>query len=185
MLALNDIDTIVIRPPAAADAEKIWQYIQDLAAEPVNNTRFRPGMLPTLADIQQEIAFYRAQPNALMLVAVVDNQIAGLLYVLPDSSIFTQHKGDVSINVHSAFRGQGIGSRLLHEALDWAQRRSTLRRLTLSVLTRNQSAARLYQRVGFHAEGCLEEAYFIPDEGIYADAIIMAYPLRRDFAPHN
>jgi RimJ/RimL family protein N-acetyltransferase len=180
MLALNDIDTTVIRAAGADDAAQIWRYIQDLADEPVNNTRFRPGMLPTLADIQQEIAFYRAQPNALMLVAEADDQIAGLLYVIPGSSILTQHKGDLSINVHSAFRGQGIGSRLLREALDWAQQRSTLRRLTLTVLTRNEGAARLYQRLGFYAEGCLEEAYFVPDEGIYTDAIVMAYPLRHN-----
>ena len=47
----------------------------------------------------------------------------------------------------------GLGSFLLEEAIEWAQASGILRRLQLTVQTRNQAAVHLYQKYGFVIEG--------------------------------
>ncbi len=48
----------------------------------------------------------------------------------------------------------GIGTRLLQTLLDLADHWLLLRRVELTVLTENEGARRLYERLGFVVEGC-------------------------------
>ena len=50
------------------------------------------------------------------------------------------------------WRGRGIGSALMHAAIDWA-RGSGLHKLSLSVFAHNTAAIAVYRKFGFVEEG--------------------------------
>jgi putative acetyltransferase len=68
--------------------------------------------------------------------------------------------------------GRGIGTALLRELLDAADKWFDVRRIELTVFHDNRRAIRLYERHGFEREGVLR-AYAFRD-GSYVDAIAMA-----------
>ena len=75
------------------------------------------------------------------------------------------------MGVVSAFRGKGLGLRLIRAALQaaWA---ADITRVELSVYADNAPAIALYEKVGFIREGIVRNAVRI--DGRYRDAIAMA-----------
>lgn len=82
-----------------------------------------------------------------------------------------------NIAVREAYRGQGLGKRLLQEIMRTAQWLGALR-MTLEVRVSNESAKSLYQRMGFYASGIRPNYYSDNME----DALIMWADLVRDGA---
>ena len=76
------------------------------------------------------------------------------------------------MGVADGVSGRGIGTALLRELLDAADKWFDVRRLELTVFHDNQRAIRLYERHGFEREGLLR-AYAFRD-GSYVDVIPMA-----------
>jgi RimJ/RimL family protein N-acetyltransferase len=73
--------------------------------------------------------------------------------------------------VHPAARRRGIAAMLLAAAEQHVRDRG-MRKLTLRVLSTNQGAISLYERLGFTREGDLREEFLI--NGSYVDDILMA-----------
>jgi ribosomal protein S18 acetylase RimI-like enzyme len=68
-------------------------------------------------------------------------------------------------------RRRGVGSALLSAAEQHARARGA-RKLFLRVLSTNQSALRLYGRLGYEREGVLRDEFLI--NGRYTDDVLMA-----------
>jgi len=77
-----------------------------------------------------------------------------------------------NLAVDPAYRRQGIGKTLLYAAIDEA-RRQRVSRVTLEVRKSNEAAQRLYQSLGFIAQG-VRKGYY-SDDG--EDAVVMALEL--------
>jgi ribosomal protein S18 acetylase RimI-like enzyme len=93
-------------------------------------------------------------PHAMSWIALVDNGPAGLLNGFLGYSTFI---GAPLLNVHdlivsSNVRRSGVAQALLENVAAWASSRGFCK-LTLEVLTRNQPAKRLYEKVGFSPYG--------------------------------
>jgi putative acetyltransferase len=73
--------------------------------------------------------------------------------------------------VHKDWLSKGIGSALMHSAINLADKWLNLFRLELVVFVDNVSAVKLYEKLGFNIEGRLREFAF--RDGEYADAYIM------------
>jgi putative acetyltransferase len=82
------------------------------------------------------------------------------------------HAGTLGMGVHDAWRGRGIGTALLAELINLADRWLGLRRLELTVYVDNVPALALYRRFGFAIEGT-HRGYAFRD-GALADAYTMA-----------
>lgn len=80
------------------------------------------------------------------------------------------HSGILGIGVLAAWRGQGVGKKLMQAALD-AARDKGLTRVELSVNAANERAAALYRKFGFIVEGVRRKAVCI--DGVYQDSIEM------------
>jgi putative acetyltransferase len=76
------------------------------------------------------------------------------------------------MGVHDGWTGRGLGTRLMREAVDYADRWLGLRRLELTVFTDNAPALALYRRFGFVVEGT--HRGFALRDGVLADAHCMA-----------
>ncbi|MBI4543833.1 MAG: ribosomal protein S18-alanine N-acetyltransferase [Gemmatimonadetes bacterium] len=102
--------------------------------------------------------------DAELLVAEVDGELVGhaVLWAVTD-------QGELgNIAVAPAWRGQGIGTRLLVAALASARGRG-VHELYLEVRASNARAQQLYERHGFHAVGRRPNYYVDPVE----DALVM------------
>ncbi|MCZ7546926.1 MAG: GNAT family N-acetyltransferase [Anaerolineae bacterium] len=164
-----------IREALEDDAEKLLDYLKQIAEEPLNNTRVRPGSVPDTPEAQRGvIRWFRERPNSTMLVVEAADKLIGLMQCIGGTSRFTEHNTELSINVHSDYRGRGIGKALMDCALEWAQANPMVRRVELEVLERNERARHFYERLGFVTEGWRCKSHYLPDEGTYHDPLMMA-----------
>ena len=85
----------------------------------------------------------------------------GFLQVLDEADI-------TNVAVDEAFRGQGIGRRMLEQLMD-AGRARGVKAFTLEVRTGNTAAVSLYEKLGFERAGIRRNFYDLPKE----DALIM------------
>jgi RimJ/RimL family protein N-acetyltransferase len=92
-------------------------------------------------------------PQSNVLIAELDNQIAGLLFFIPNIKIKNAHTGEVGISVHPNFQGMGIGRVLLETLLAWAKGNAIIEKVYLNVFATNKHAIKLYKDLGFIEEG--------------------------------
>lgn len=93
-----------------------------------------------------------ADPRSAAWIAEVDGERAGSVFCVPGPE---NDPADTAVLrlllVEPAFRGLGIGSRLVDECLRHA-RRAGFRRITLWTVDLLASARRVYERAGFHLD---------------------------------
>jgi putative acetyltransferase len=115
-----------------------------------------------------------AAPKRVELVTVCDDHCVGFGAVYGLNDHF-DHCGAIMLAVKDAFRGRGIGGRLLAALLRTARQPLGLRKLQLTVLTENQEAIGFYQRHGFDFEG--RHRRFARRGDSFVDAYSMAIEL--------
>lgn len=95
----------------------------------------------------------KADPNNELVVACVDNEVVGVLQIT--FTPYLTHQGGwratvEGVRTSSRVRGQGVGSKLIH----WAIQRAEERGCHLIQLTSDKSrhdALRFYEQIGFRA----------------------------------
>ena len=112
------------------------------------------------------------------LVALDGDRVVGWCDVLPIERPVSRHCGVLGLGLLPAYRGRGLGERLMRAALQ-AARASGLSRIELSVRADNTRAIALYTSLGFETEGRKRRAFLV--DGTYHDLLIMA--LLFDAAP--
>lgn len=111
------------------------------------------------------------EQNHAQYVAVVEECIVGWADIVPISRQSMTHVGSLGMGVVSEYRGQGIGNRLLENAIAHAWQQE-LKRLELEVFADNEIALKLYEKHGYQVEGVKRYARCI--DGVYQDIVLMA-----------
>ena len=103
-----------------------------------------------------------------------DGQKIGMfkLYAHTYRSSHIAYLGGVA--VHPDFGGKGFGQQMFKEILEFAKKRGVLR-LELSTATTNETAIRLYEKMGFQREGVMRNYTFLKSENRFLDEMMMAY----------
>lgn len=112
-------------------------------------------------------------PGRIQLVACLDDEAVGYaeLMTFPNAPRH-RHAGEIyMIAVRDDLRGRGIGRTLMEALLDLADQWLQLSRVGLMAWTTNTRAIRLYESLGFEAEGTLKRYAF--GRGRYHDALVM------------
>lgn len=104
-------------------------------------------------------------------VALTEGKLVGWCDVLPRDRPTRAHSGVLGLAVLAGFRGRGIGTALLREALGGA-RAFGFTRVELGYREGNSGVGALYERFGFVREGVLRKAVRV--DGAYEDLICMA-----------
>ena len=116
-----------------------------------------------------------SQTDNAIFVAAGRTGLAGMTGIYRSELIKMKHNAGVwGVYVRPAWRGQGLGMRLLEASLAWARQRG-LKFVKLAVVTTNSIAIRTYQKVGFHVYGVDEAVLF--HAGTYYDELLMAFKL--------
>jgi GNAT superfamily N-acetyltransferase len=97
--------------------------------------------------------FERQHDHQAMYVAELDGKPAGCAYLvtLVDYFNLAPHAHLSVLAVAADAEGQGVGTALLDQSVEWAKARGS-DRLTLSALVTNARARALYERKGFAGE---------------------------------
>jgi ribosomal protein S18 acetylase RimI-like enzyme len=109
--------------------------------------------------------------GAVHIVAVADADVVGWCDLRPKTAPTLQHTAVLGMGIVAAYRGQGIGSRMLATTLEMATSRG-VRRTELIVRLDNAAAIALYRRFGFVDEGTCRN--YMRIDGVDYDALLMA-----------
>jgi L-amino acid N-acyltransferase YncA len=158
--------TMTIRSAAPADADAIAeihnQGIVDRVATLDTTLRAPAGTREWLAD---------RGPRHPVIVADMDGAVIGwasLNRFNPRSAY--DHVADFSVYVERAWRGKGIGSRLLDRLIALA-REIGFHKMVLAALARNATGVALYTKAGFAHVGVYREMGQL--DGQWVDVVIM------------
>ena len=164
---------VTIREAVAADAGQMIALVQKISVEPDVDIALSPGEFNLTIEAEQEIlADYASSENSIFLVAEVGDQIVGMLNCQGGNRKATRHVATLGMSVDKTWRNQGVGSRLMRRAIQWAQGTGIVSRIELLVFARNEMAIHLYQKFGFVVEGRQRRAIF--RNGEYLDDLMMA-----------
>jgi RimJ/RimL family protein N-acetyltransferase len=160
--------TGTVRPATLADVDAVVALLAEVAAEgrwiateaPVDVEQRRRRMVE---DIERE--------DAVVLVAEAGGRPVGELGL----HLARYGVADLGMAVAAGWRGRGIGSALLAEAVDRA-RKAGAHKIALQVWPHNSAAIALYERFGFQREGYLTRHYRRRSGELW-DAVIMGLPL--------
>ncbi len=160
-----------IRAITESDAEQFLLLSKALDEE----TQFmmlEPGERTTTVEEQtQRIRNLLSQDNQMIFVVERENQLVGYLGALGGNYRRNHDCAHVVIGIRQDFAGQGIGKSLFEALEKWALDRK-LHRLELTVMSHNERAIHLYQKMGFKIEGTKKHSLLV--NGRYVDEFYMA-----------
>jgi streptothricin acetyltransferase len=112
---------------------------------------------------QLEMTRYRLEQskNALVMVAEAEGRLVAILEV--ESEPWRNTALVWALFVDKAWRGQGVGAKLLREAEKWAKRKR-LRAVVLETQTNNIPAIRFYEKQGYAIAGF--DRYFYTNQDV-------------------
>jgi RimJ/RimL family protein N-acetyltransferase len=163
--------TAAIRHAEPRDAAELVALASAVSAEPegwlLADSRWR-----SIAEERRYIRAVRRHADAALLVAEVDQALAGRLSLSRDPHPASAHVADLGLMVAARYRRRGIGAALLLAAEEWA-RSARVTKLELHVFPHNAPAIALYEKHGYEREGFRRRHYRRPD-GRFVDTILMA-----------
>ena len=153
---------LLIREAEPKDAAALVSFLNRVSVETDFTSLDRDGILMIDTEMELFLDKQAHSENQITLLALLNDKIAGIVNITADQRQRVRHIGDLFIVIGKRYWNNGLGSFLLEEAIEWAQASGILRRLQLTVQTRNQAAVHLYQKHGFVIEGRQERgAYHI------------------------
>lgn len=157
---------ITIRQIEMDDVAGYYRAFSSVASEKKYLLTIEPHPLDRMCEfISNNIEHQHAQ-----YVAVTADSIVGWADIVPVNRPTREHVGTLGMGVLAAYRGQGLGDRLLKAAIAHAWQQG-LQRLELEVFSDNTAAISLYRKHGYQVEGVKRYARLI--DGVYQDIVIM------------
>jgi RimJ/RimL family protein N-acetyltransferase len=125
----------------------------------------------TIEEQTHRIRSVLSQDNQMIFVVEHEDQLVGFLGAFGGTYHRNQHCAQIVIGIRRDFTDQGIGRRLFEALEKWAIDHK-LHRLELTVMSHNERAIRLYQKMGFKSEGIKQDSLLV--NGKYVDEYYMA-----------
>jgi len=156
---------MLIRPAVPEDADSIWRVLAPTIAAgetyalPVDMTR------------EDALAYWWSRDHDVF-VAEEREVILGTYYLRPNQRGGGAHVANGAYMVSPAATGRGIAQRMGERSLECARGRGFLALQFNFVISTNERAVRLWQRLGFAIVGRLPRAFRHPSAGL-VDALVM------------
>jgi ribosomal protein S18 acetylase RimI-like enzyme len=150
----NQIRSLVIRRATTADLPPLGRLGALLVQQhhDFDSRRFLGASRSTPHHYAEFLGSQLDDPDVLVLVAEHEGQVIGYTFSAMEGYDYKSLRGPAGllhdIVVDPDHRGRGIGSRLLAETLSMLQSKGA-RQIVLSTAERNESAQRLFARMGF------------------------------------
>ena len=172
-IRLSKGQVLSIREAVIQDAASMIRYLERIAQDTEFLT-FGPGELTMSVNDEEKLLEESCKfKNKVTLVAEVENEIIGCLTFRGGPRPRNEHAGEFGISVLKDYWGQGIGSTMIEETIEWAKVSNVVRKINLLVRIDNERAVRIYEKLGFMREGVISRGVFISDQ--FYDYIYMGY----------
>ncbi len=162
---------ILLRNATEQDAGMLIDYLRITCGE----TRFlvkEPDEINlTLEQEKEFINQNNHSENALLILAFLDGEYVGNCSLTGMNASRYKHRASVGIALYQRYTGRGIGRAML-EWLCVTAKEKGFEQLELEVVSSNERAVRLYQRIGFQIYGTFPDNMKYKD-GTYTDAYWM------------
>ena len=174
---LKDGREVTIRGATEDDSENLLSCMK-VIFDDGEGVVLLPEEFKRTAEKQREvIREHLTGEQSLLLLAIVDSTIVGMLdFATPKGKRFS-HTGTFGMTLLPAFRSLGLGSILMDALIRWAESMPRLEKINLLVLASNERAISLYRKFGFVEEGRKRREVMLR-EGVYDDNVLMARMLR-------
>ncbi len=163
---------VEIREATAADQDAIWDIFREVVAAG-DTYAFDPGMS------RHDALGYWFQADTQTYVAESRGRIFGTYILRPNQSGGGSHVANAAFMVAPDARGQGIGREIAEHCLSEARLLGFRAMQFNFVVSTNDSAVRLWQKLGFKIVGTLPSAFHHPEKG-YVDVYVMYRSLLED-----
>jgi len=156
---------IEIREATAGDRDAIWDIFREVVTAR-DTYAFDPGMS------RHDALGYWFQADTRTYVAESRGRILGTYILRPNQSGGGSHVANAAFMVAPDARGQGIGRAMAEHCLSEARLLGFRAMQFNFVVSTNDSAVRLWQKLGFKIVGTLPGAFHHPEKG-YVDVYVM------------
>lgn len=151
--ASPDISGIGIEPIAAAHIDSFHHALDVVAREKKYLSMLEATPLPQTRDFVMGM-IEKGNPQ---FVALIGDEVIGWCDISRHFFPSHAHRGNLGMGILPAYRGKGLGRRLIEATLK-AAREAGFARVELNVYEDNSRAITLYEKVGFEREGIARRA---------------------------
>ncbi|WP_397538428.1 GNAT family N-acetyltransferase [Rummeliibacillus pycnus] len=142
---------MIIREVEEQDTEAFLKLLCEV--DESNNMLFSPGERKTSVEKQRNIIIrFKNDPRSAFFVAERNDELFGYIGISAGDLQRNKHIGRIVIGVSEHSRGMGIGTKLFQKVFEWIKGKH-FTRLELTVIETNETAIKLYDKVGFIKEG--------------------------------
>jgi RimJ/RimL family protein N-acetyltransferase len=166
-----------VTPIAPEHIESFHRALDAVARERKYLTLLEAPALPQT----REFVLNNIQSGNPQFVALAEGEVVGWCDVRRHFFPAHAHRGTLGMGIIPAYRGRGLGIRLLNATLERAFDAGFVR-IEFDAHADNVRAIALYDKLGFVREGIVRDAVFV--DGEYRDAITMAL-VRRPKVSHR
>ena len=156
---------LTIRPATDGDHDSIWHIFHQVVA-PGDTYAIDPAIS------REDAIAYWFRADTRTYVAELDQRMAGTYTLRPNRGGGGAHVSNASFMVNPAAAGQGVGRAMASHCLDQARRFGYRAMQFNFVVSTNERAVRLWQKLGFTIVGTLPGAFRHPARG-FVDAYVM------------
>lgn len=165
-------DAVTIRSARPEDASAVLAHARGVIDESDYAVTCPEEFNFTETQERDWICRYVDEPGHVFLVAQVQGQIIGQLFIESAQRKRLAHCATLHMTVEKEWRSRGVGTALLQSAVDWASSHPIIEKLCLAVFATNHRAIGLYRKLGFIEEGRRIREIKVDSER-YIDDILM------------
>lgn len=176
IIRLKNGELCRLRSPQSKDAQQLVEYLKATAAETDFLLKYPEEVRINAEQEKEFIESLNSSKRDLMIVAEVDGEVAGnCSFLSVGEKMRVQHRCSIGIALYKKYWGLGIGRVLMSLLLEYAKR-CGYEQAELEVVSKNERAVALYEKIGFERVGERPKAMKHKD-GSYDSNIIMVKQL--------
>jgi len=159
-----------IREIEKLDSRKYLNMLLQLDNES-DKMMFEPGERHTSIEEQEGYIDFIKSSNSLIFIVEDGDSIVGYISIERGWANQIKHTGFLIVGLLEKYRGQGFGTKLFEQAINWCKD-NDIHRIELCVRSDNNNAISLYKKMGFVIEGT--KVHQLKVKNCYFDELIMA-----------
>lgn len=146
---LKDGRLFILRSPKLEDAEQLVEYLKVTAAETDFLLKYPEEVKISVEQEKDILKWFIDSERDLMIIAEVEGQVAGTCSFSAVGGKFrVRHRCQLGVALYEKYWGLGIGREVMELLLEKA-RECGYEQIELEVVSRNERAIALYEKVGF------------------------------------
>lgn len=171
-ICLRGEKEVIIREAKKEDAQSMIDFYNLVGGETDFLSFGKNEFKRDLKEYESYLESTREEDNSIILLTIIDEQIAGIASINSNQKVRTKHVGTLGIVVAEQYCGLGLGGEMVDYLIEWAKLNGITKKISLLTREDNTRAIELYKKVGFETEGILKKDNYI--NGVYYNTLMMS-----------